>query len=151
MPNSILLLLMPVLAAELPPGVLHIPNTKTEAVEQTLKTRVVKGKPSFSTFQRSSNSVLGIIHRDSTGDAELHDEMTDVFVVRSGEAWLDIGGSMEERKEVGPGEFAGKGIREGQRIPLRTGDVVRIAAKVPHHVVVEPGKSITYWILKLRD
>lgn len=95
-----------------------------------------------------SHSAL-MVHRTGTGTSELHSEDTDFYVVQTGEATLHIGGKIVDPKTVSPGEVRGTSIKGGKTILLEAGDTVNIPPATPHHVVVDPGKSITYMILKI--
>ena len=91
-----------------------------------------------------------VAHRTGTGTSELHDDYTDFYVVQAGEATLHTGGKIVDPKEVGSGEIRGASIKGGKTTLLKSGDTVNIPPKTPHHIVIEPGKSITYMILKIR-
>lgn len=95
-----------------------------------------------------SHSAL-MVHRTGTGTSELHSADTDFYVVQTGEATLHIGGEIVGPKTVSPGEVRGTSIKGGKTILLKAGDTVNIPPATPHHIVVEPGKSITYMILKI--
>ena len=87
--------------------------------------------------------------RKATGNAELHEAQNDVFFVVSGEATLIAGGTLVDPKMTEPHEFEGKTIRGGTRTSLAAGDVVHIPFKVPHQLVVEKGKQIEYFVMKI--
>jgi hypothetical protein len=60
-----------------------------------------------------------------------------------------LGGEIVDRKEIGPGEYRGSSIEGGRKIPVKPGDQIDIPPDMPHHILVEPGKSITYLIVKI--
>ena len=95
------------------------------------------------------NHSLGISHRDKDGVAELHENQTDVMVVQSGEATLIVGGEVVGGKTVSPGEVRGEAIRNGVRKTLSAGDIVHVPAGMPHQFLLEPGKQITYFVVKV--
>jgi len=107
--------------------------------------------------ENSASDVLGtygnhhveIAFRKATGSAELHETQNDVFFVISGEATLITGGTLMDPKLTEPHEFEGKTIRGGARTKLAAGDVVHIPFKVPHQLVLEPGKEIEYFVVKI--
>jgi len=107
--------------------------------------------------QGAASEVLGsygnhhveIAHRSGTGNAELHETQNDVFFILSGEATLVAGGSLVEPKTTEPHELEGKSIKGGNRTKLAAGDVVHIPFKVPHQLIVDRGKQITYFVVKI--
>jgi mannose-6-phosphate isomerase-like protein (cupin superfamily) len=96
-----------------------------------------------------SNHGLSVSHRDKNGIPELHEKQTDIFVIQSGEAALLVGGEVVGRKVSGPGEIRGTSIKDGVRKNVSAGDVVHIPAGVPHQFFLEPGKQITYFVVKV--
>ena len=96
-----------------------------------------------------ANHGLSVSHRDKDGIPELHEKQTDVFVIQSGEAALLVGGEVVGRKTSGPGEIRGSSIKNGVRKNVSAGDVVHIPAGVPHQFFVQPGKEVTYFVVKV--
>lgn len=90
-----------------------------------------------------------MVYREASGPAEIHDTQTDFYVVQSGTATLHLGGTVVDAKTVEPGEVRGSSIEGGRTVKLSAGDTVNIPPKTPHHVVVAPGESITYMIVKV--
>lgn len=107
--------------------------------------------------ERSASEVLGqygnhhveIAHREATGNAELHETQNDVFFIVSGEATLVLGGKLVDAKMTEPHEFEGKSIVGGSETRLAEGDVMHISFNVPHQLIVEKGKQITYFVVKI--
>ncbi len=132
-------------------GVVAHAAGKLDELEKGLVAKVNGARPSFTILRRTPNSTTGLIHRALTGEAELHEEFSDIFIVRSGSATLVIGGALQEPRTVGPGEVAAKSIKGGERRKLKAGDVVHIPAKLPHWVFLDPGETVTYLIIKVKD
>ena len=95
------------------------------------------------------NHGLGISHRDHDGLAEIHENQTDIVVVQKGEATLVAGGELVDSKTIRPGELQGSSIRDGIKKNLSAGDIVHIPAGMPHQFFLEPGKQITYFVVKV--
>ena len=95
------------------------------------------------------NHHVEIALRRATGNAELHETQDDVFFVISGEASLITGGTLVGPKMTEPHEFEGKTIQGGTKTNLVAGDVVHIPFKVPHQLIVEKGKEIEYFVVKI--
>lgn len=90
-----------------------------------------------------------MVYRTGTGNSALHDADTDFYVVQAGEATLHVGGKIIDPKTISPGEVRGSSIKGGKTVELKPGDTVNIPPSTPHQVVIQPGKSITYMILKI--
>ena len=84
------------------------------------------------------------IHRDADGVPEIHDEVIDVVLVRSGAATLLVGGEMIDQTGS-----RGTGIAGGMRHPVAAGDVLHIPARTPHGYVVPEGGHITYLLVRV--
>lgn len=95
------------------------------------------------------NHALSVSHREKNGIPELHEKQTDIFVIQSGEAELLVGGEVVGGQTSAPGEIRGSSIRNGVKKSVSAGDVVHIPAGVPHQFFVEPGKQITYFVVKV--
>jgi mannose-6-phosphate isomerase-like protein (cupin superfamily) len=95
------------------------------------------------------NHNLMVAHREGSGEAELHETQADVFIVQSGEGSLIVGGTVVDPKTTAPHEVRGSAIRDGVTKQLGPGDIVHIAAKTPHQLIVAAGKQITYAVVKV--
>ena len=87
-------------------------------------------------------------HRDKTGDVEIHTKLNDELVVRAGKASILIGPKVEGAKETVPNELRGGAIVGGQTWALAPGDVIWIPAGLGHQVIVPPGGSFDYLVVK---
>ena len=54
-----------------------------------------------------------------------------------------------EAAPSGTGEIQGDSIKGGVSKKVSTGDIIHIPAGVPHQFFVDPGKQITYFVLKV--
>jgi mannose-6-phosphate isomerase-like protein (cupin superfamily) len=90
-----------------------------------------------------------MVHREATGEAELHENAADFMVIVDGEASVTLGGTIPDGKSTGPGEIRGTTIEGGKTYAIEPGDIVNIPAKTPHQIVVAPGKQITSFLLKV--
>lgn len=89
------------------------------------------------------------IRRDQTGEVEVHAGLDDLMMIESGSATLLVGGTVSGGRQTAPGEQRGGSIDGGATQPLAPGDVMVIPAGVPHQVVVPPGGSVTYVVVKI--
>jgi mannose-6-phosphate isomerase-like protein (cupin superfamily) len=92
------------------------------------------------------NIMLAVRH--ANGQAELHEKMADVFVVRTGSATLATGGEIVDGKNTAPGEIRGASIRGGTNQDLGPGDVVHIPAGIPHQILMKTGDTFSYLVVK---
>ena len=70
-------------------------------------------------------------------------------MVQSGAATLVVGGEIVGARTSSPGEIRGTSIEGGERVKLGAGDVIHIAAKTPHQLLIEPGGKFTYFVVKV--
>jgi mannose-6-phosphate isomerase-like protein (cupin superfamily) len=99
-------------------------------------------------FLNGAGSIVYILRRDKTGEAEVHMAFNDIYVVESGHAKITVGGKVTGNRETIPTEWLGGDISGGTDYSLATGDVLFIPAGVPHKVLVSPEASITYVLVK---
>lgn len=129
----------------------HWSSRKMAEIESVITRRASGGEPSFDALVRTPTSVAAVIHRAQTGEAELHEEMADFFVVRSGSATLVTGGRLTGPRTISKGEQAGDGVEGGVTRRVAPGDVVHIPPGIPHHVTLAPGETVTYLLIKAKE
>jgi mannose-6-phosphate isomerase-like protein (cupin superfamily) len=139
---------VPLMAAE-PEGFVFWPASELKAYGRKLAPKMNAGKVAAERLATFGNHLAMIAHREADGEAELHETQADVFVVQAGEATLVVGGDMVGGKTTAPGEVRGPSIKGGERRPIGTGDIVHIPAKIPHQLLVAPGKEFTYFVIKV--
>ena len=90
-----------------------------------------------------------VAFRNGSGEAELHEKLADLLLIRSGEGTVLVGGKMVEGKPTAPGEVRGKSIEGGTRYPIAAGDVLYIPANTVHQFLIAPGQSFTAMVIKI--
>lgn len=90
------------------------------------------------------------IRRTADGEAEVHAEWDDVMLMQDGAATLLTGSDVRGARQTAPGELRGGEIVNGTPRAVAAGDVVAVPAGVAHQVLVGPGQSITYLVVKVR-
>jgi mannose-6-phosphate isomerase-like protein (cupin superfamily) len=89
--------------------------------------------------------------RGRDGEAEVHENFADIFLVLAGRATLVTGGTVGGARTIGPGETRGASIEGGARQELRAGDVVHIPAGEPHQVLVAGENTFTALVVKIQE
>jgi mannose-6-phosphate isomerase-like protein (cupin superfamily) len=90
-----------------------------------------------------------LAHREATGSSEVHEHEADIFVITEGEGTLVTGGKLVHSRVEKPGEFRGTSISGGENVHYAPGDIIHIPAGVPHQLLVEKGKQVTYFVVKV--
>lgn len=90
-----------------------------------------------------------VAYRNGNGEAELHEKLADLLIIRSGEGVVLVGGKMIDGKPSGQDEVRGKSIEGGTRYPIAAGDVLYVPANTVHQFIVEPGKGFTAMVVKI--
>lgn len=138
-------------AAAPPDGVVHWPASALKGYAGKLRSKMNELKVATEQLGDFGRHSVMVAYREATGEAEIHENMTDIFVVQSGEATLVTGGKVVAAKSTGPGEIRGRSIEGGASRKIGPGDVVNIPANLPHQVVLAPGAGpFTYMIVKVQ-
>jgi mannose-6-phosphate isomerase-like protein (cupin superfamily) len=144
-----LLLLLP-LAGAGPAGYKYWSAAELKALAKPLanKSNAITSSENLGNFGRDHALM---VHRDGSGVGELHETDADVMVVVSGTGMLVVGGTMPGSRKTAPGEVRAPSVVGGSKQPIGPGDILHIAPKTPHQVLLEPGKQITYFTLKVKE
>lgn len=118
-------------------------GAELKASGKKLAPKMDQNKVATESLVNYGNHLLMVAHREANGQAELHETQADIFVVESGEGTLLVGGTVVDPKTVSPHEVRGSSIKDGVTKQLHPGDIVHIAAKTPHQMMVPAGKQIT--------
>jgi mannose-6-phosphate isomerase-like protein (cupin superfamily) len=100
-------------------------------------------------FTSVGNYAFSMSHRDASGGVECHLTQADVFVIQSGEASITVGGTLVDGKNRTATEMTATAISGGTEVKVSAGDIVTIPAKMPHQMKLDPGKQITYFVVKV--
>lgn len=147
-----LFLLFPLLALAADPAGFGVwKSADLKGIEKKLGPKMDSAKVATESLARYDNHNLSVAHREASGQAEIHVNVTDVFVIESGEGTVVVGGKVPNQRTTAPGEIRGATIEGGSRHAVAAGDVVHIPANVPHQLLLEPGKQITYFVVKVNS
>jgi hypothetical protein len=143
------LLLAAVAAAAIPAGYSHWTAEQIQEREKTLPAKMTRMKVGLESLGSWGNHSMSVVHREGNGEAELHQTQADILIIRGGEASIVIGGTITDARSTTVHEIRGSRIEGGEKQPLHPGDVLHIAAKTPHQILVEPGRKLDYFAVKV--
>jgi mannose-6-phosphate isomerase-like protein (cupin superfamily) len=132
----LLLPLVPLFAAD-PAGFLMWKSGDLKSIKESAKLEDFgnhSGRPTF---------------RDKSGQSEVHQGWTDILIIESGDATIAIGGTQVNPKTTGPGEMRADSATGARKIPVKPGDILNIPAGVSHQFLLEPGKTVAYFAIKV--
>jgi mannose-6-phosphate isomerase-like protein (cupin superfamily) len=129
-------------------------RSSAEALAAKAKTQMETARTSASGAEStkletypSSYTMLAV--RTKSGGAEIHANWDDYLFVIDGSGTVMTGGTAVDAKSGDDGEVRGTRIEGGAPTPMHKGDVIHISAKVPHQVVLAPGETVTYYVVKV--
>ena len=125
---------------------LYTPND-IQAMKQALAAK--HEKFASKNLQHYGNHYTMLAYREGTGSAEVHQHEADIFIVESGSGTIVLGGKVVQPKMEKPGEIRGTSIEGGEKRAIGSGDILHIAAGVPHQLLIEPGNPFTYFVVKV--
>lgn len=102
-------------------------------------------------LQKFPNYYTMLVYRNKSGQVELHQTFVDIMMIVDGHGTLVSGGRANGMKTTAPNEMRGKEISGGSSVVLQKGVVVRVPPNTPHQVLVRPGDSITYFVVKVES
>jgi uncharacterized RmlC-like cupin family protein len=132
-----------------PAGYDHWTAEQFAARQEALHKGMKDGLASETLGTWGNHLLLKTRREASSGQAEWHDRYADLIVVQSGHATIIIGGRILNGQTTAPNEIRGKSIEGGERQSLNAGDVLHIPAKTPHQVLLGPGQTLDYIVLKV--
>jgi mannose-6-phosphate isomerase-like protein (cupin superfamily) len=129
-------------AAAQPPGPVHVRHAELLAkVEKTANGLAT------STLPTGSSAIVIAVHREKSGEVEVHDTQEDIFVAQEGRSTVVVGTAAGMRSS-GAGEWRGGTIKEERRFDLAPGDVLWIPAGLAHQMLLPAGGSFNYLAIK---
>ena len=120
-----------------------------KAFTKTLGAKMAASKTASQPLATVGNYAFSVSHREGSGGAEFHVTQADIFVIQSGEATITVGGTLVDGQSRSATEMMGTSINGGTEVKVGPGDIVTIPAKTPHQMKLDPGKEITYFVVKV--
>jgi mannose-6-phosphate isomerase-like protein (cupin superfamily) len=103
------------------------------------------------TLREYPQHYAALTFRSRSGEAEVHDNFADMFLILAGTTILVTGGKVVGARQIGPGETRGDSIEGGTRLQLRTGDIAHVPAGTPHQMLIEGTNTVTYFVRKNQE
>jgi mannose-6-phosphate isomerase-like protein (cupin superfamily) len=100
-------------------------------------------------LKRYAGHYTMMAYREATGSSELHEHEADIFVIEEGAGTLVLGGKLVGAKTQKPGELRGTSIEGGERRTFEAGDIIHIPAGTPHQILIDKGKPVSYFVVKV--
>ena len=141
---------LPLMAAD-PAGFALWTASDLTGMEKKLSEKVDKARFASKQLEKFGNHYTMLAHREGDGSSELHETEADIFIVESGTATLVVGGEMVGAKTTAPNEVRGTSVKNGVEHRLGPGDIVHIAAKTPHQLLLGGAKGFTYFVIKVAE
>jgi mannose-6-phosphate isomerase-like protein (cupin superfamily) len=138
-----------VACAALPAGYSHWNAEQIQDRAKGLPAKMSKVKVATESLGGWGNHSMSVVHREGSGEAELHQTQSDILFIRSGDAAIVIGGTIPNGRTTTAHEIRGPRIEGGEKQPLHPGDVLHIAPKTPHQMILEPGQKLDYYAVKV--
>ncbi|MGB6198415.1 MAG: hypothetical protein WA871_15365 [Candidatus Acidiferrales bacterium] len=108
------------------------------------------GYASNKLFDAGTHS-LALSVRTKSGGGEAHAHFDDIMIVVDGAATEVTGGTVADPQTNADGETHGSSVQGGHAQPLAKGDIIHILAGTPHQMLVAPGGSIRYIVVKIKE
>lgn len=101
------------------------------------------------TLAKYSGHLTMLTVRVKSGGAEFHKKNNDIFVAVDGEATVITGGTLVDPQNSSADEIVGTRLEGGVAHVMHKGDIIHIPVNTPHQTVVAPGKTFTYYVVKV--
>lgn len=120
---------------------------------QSIGDKLVQKRSQFAAqdLEQYGTHYTMVAERGQTGSSEVHEHEADIFIVERGEGTIVTGGKVVNPRTTKPGEIRGSSIEGGERRHLGVGDIIHLPAGTPHQMLVEKGKPITYFVVKVKE
>jgi len=146
----VLWLTLPLIAVE-PAGYKYWNAAELLAKEKALAPKMNAQKVASERIGSFGNHSALALHREASGQAELHQHQADLLVIQSGTASLIVGGTIPNARTTAPGEIRGPSIAGGSKQKIAAGDIIHIPSKTPHQIILDPGQQLNYFTLKVNE
>ena len=139
-----------------PNGIQRFTAEEFAATAKTVEQAMATGRATHNFLNVATHRLIFVaVSSKSTPPAELHLAETDVWIIKSGPGWVQLGGEITDpRSSTSPSggkQFVGSAIRGGQKFRANVGDIINIPPNVAHQALLDPGESMSYFVLKVKE
>jgi len=135
--------------AAVPAGYSHWTKEQMDEHARGLPAKMGKVKVATEALGGWGNHSMSLVHREGSGEAELHETQSDIMFIRGGEAAIIIGGTIPNARHTTAHEVRGASIEGGEKQALHPGDALHIPPRTPHQMILEPGQRLDYYAVKV--
>ncbi len=137
--------------AHMAPGIDRDSEAAIDAQARTLLTEAQSSPDGLATItlKKYPDHSTMLTVRTKSGGAEMHAGYNDIFVVLDGEATEITGGTIVDPTQFSPGETRGERVEGGVSTVMRKGDIIHIDPNTPHQIILPPGHTFTYYVIKI--
>src|SRR5579863_658592 len=137
-------LALPLIGAE-PAGYKYWSSAQLLDAEKALSPKMTAHKVASERVASFGNHYALLLHREGSGEAELHEHQADVMMIQSGGATLVVGGTIAKSHATGRGEIRGPSIDGGTKQKIAAGDIIHVPSKTSHQILLDPGQQLNYF------
>lgn len=135
--------------AAVPAGYAHWTQAQLDERAKSLPGKMNKVKVATEGLGGWGNHSMSLVHREGSGEAELHETKSDILFIRGGDAAIVIGGTMPGSHRTTAHEVRAPRIEGGEKQALHAGDVLHIPPRTAHQIILEPGQKLDYYAVKV--
>jgi mannose-6-phosphate isomerase-like protein (cupin superfamily) len=132
------------------PSDFHSAQDIQSTLASLIPTSQASGYASDKLFDAGTHS-LALSVRTKSGGGEAHAHYDDIMMVVDGAATEITGGAVVDAQTGADGETRGSSVAGGHPQPIAKGDIIHILAGTPHQMIVAPGGSIRYIVVKIKE
>lgn len=134
-----------------PPSEMITATTLRTTGDELLKqARASKDGIAFKVLLERPDGQEQLAVRVKSGQGEWHRDFADILIGLEGEAEVVTGGMVVNAKDTMPGEKRGDSVQGGKHQPFRAGDAIRIEPQTAHQILLKPGATFRYFVVKVR-
>jgi mannose-6-phosphate isomerase-like protein (cupin superfamily) len=131
-----------------PNGAMLWTSADLKSLDQTLISKMGEAKTAYTQVIHGDTHGALVMHREVTGDPELHVKLNDFFVFLSGEGEISVGGTVTGVKTIKPDEKQGQKLDGGILYKVKPGDILFVPANTWHQTIVANGKELSAIVIK---
>ena len=132
-------------------GFVMWPSAEVEAIANRLEREIGDRAMVYETVRNDDGHSVYFVLRGLTGPAEFHETEADLYVVHRGNATFVIGGELIDAEVLPRKQQRGSSISDGNRYALAPGDILHVPVATPHQIIVPPGQTFLYTLVKFDE